>query len=245
MTGSHADAIPLAGAYDGTLGIIGPIEAVRALNASGYVPLRPIDILMFTSEEPTRFGLGCIGRSAAGVSTLVPVCSWETAAVCCWVHYQAVLIGVNLEVGCLGPGGAVCHQFVRRCRACLSQPQPSACRDRRRWGFNHNHSVVRRSSTSKHYTNIVRLTAHVLMHHCAAEAWRAHFPRRLCQRQGMRMAPASETRHPQPATPAAAYRFHIHSRLFDNRAKTYLAHVRSTMPACPRTAQLCESRGSP
>jgi ureidoglycolate amidohydrolase len=63
MTGSHADAIPLAGAYDGTLGIIGPIEAVRALNASGYVPRRPIDVVMFTSEEPTRFGLGCIGRS--------------------------------------------------------------------------------------------------------------------------------------------------------------------------------------
>jgi ureidoglycolate amidohydrolase len=67
MTGSHADAIPLAGAYDGTLGIIGPIEAVGALNASGYAPRRPIDVVMFTSEEPTRFGLGCIGRSAARV----------------------------------------------------------------------------------------------------------------------------------------------------------------------------------
>lgn len=62
MTGSHCDAIPLAGAYDGTLGILGPIAAIEALNASGYAPKRPIDVIFFTSEEPTRFGLGCIGR---------------------------------------------------------------------------------------------------------------------------------------------------------------------------------------
>lgn len=64
MTGSHCDAIPLAGAYDGTLGVLGGIAALRALKASGFVPRRPIDVVMFTSEEPTRFGLGCIGRSA-------------------------------------------------------------------------------------------------------------------------------------------------------------------------------------
>ena len=62
VTGSHCDAIPLSGMYDGTLGVIGAIAAVRALNETGFVPLRPIDVMMFTSEEPTRFGLGCIGR---------------------------------------------------------------------------------------------------------------------------------------------------------------------------------------
>ncbi len=62
MTGSHCDAIPLAGAYDGTLGVLGGIEALRALQSSGFHPRRPIDVVFFTSEEPTRFGLGCIGR---------------------------------------------------------------------------------------------------------------------------------------------------------------------------------------
>ena len=65
VTGSHCDAIPLAGAYDGTLGVIGAIAAVKALNASGFTPGRAIEVMMFTSEEPTRFGLGCIGRCAA------------------------------------------------------------------------------------------------------------------------------------------------------------------------------------
>lgn len=67
MTGSHCDAIPLAGAYDGTVGVIGGIEAVRALKSSGFQPSRPIQVIMFTSEEPTRFGLSCISsRAMAG-----------------------------------------------------------------------------------------------------------------------------------------------------------------------------------
>lgn len=62
MTGSHIDAIPLAGAYDGTLGVVGGIAALAALKRAGVVPCRPLDVLMFTSEEPTRFGLSCVGR---------------------------------------------------------------------------------------------------------------------------------------------------------------------------------------
>jgi N-carbamoyl-L-amino-acid hydrolase len=60
-TGSHTDAIPCAGRFDGTVGVLGALEAVRSLQASGWRPQRPIEILMFTSEEPTRFGIGCLG----------------------------------------------------------------------------------------------------------------------------------------------------------------------------------------
>ena len=40
LTGSHCDAIPLAGMYDGTLGVIGGIEALRSLKLSGFRPKR-------------------------------------------------------------------------------------------------------------------------------------------------------------------------------------------------------------
>ena len=60
-TGSHIDAIPNAGKYDGVVGVLGGLEAIRALQRSDFRPTRPIELLVFTSEEPTRFGIGCLG----------------------------------------------------------------------------------------------------------------------------------------------------------------------------------------
>ena len=60
-TGSHVDAIPNAGRYDGTVGVLGGLEAIRALQAVNFQPRRSIELLLFTSEEPTRFGIGCLG----------------------------------------------------------------------------------------------------------------------------------------------------------------------------------------
>ncbi len=67
-TGSHTDAIPHAGMYDGTVGVLGGLHAMRALKAAGLRPRRSIELVLFTSEEPTRFGIGCLGsRLMAGV----------------------------------------------------------------------------------------------------------------------------------------------------------------------------------
>jgi N-carbamoyl-L-amino-acid hydrolase len=67
-TGSHIDAIPNAGLYDGCVGVLGGLEAIRVLKQLGYKPRRSIELVIFTSEEPTRFGIGCLGsRMMAGV----------------------------------------------------------------------------------------------------------------------------------------------------------------------------------
>ncbi|HEY6391018.1 MAG TPA: M20 family metallo-hydrolase [Bryobacteraceae bacterium] len=67
-TGSHIDAIPNAGRYDGIVGVLGGLEAIRALMRAGFRPRRSIELLIFTSEEPTRFGIGCLGsRLLAGL----------------------------------------------------------------------------------------------------------------------------------------------------------------------------------
>ncbi len=60
-TGSHIDAIPNAGKYDGVVGVLGGLEAIRALQRGGFRPKHSIELLVFTSEEPTRFGIGCLG----------------------------------------------------------------------------------------------------------------------------------------------------------------------------------------
>jgi ureidoglycolate amidohydrolase len=70
-TGSHIDAIPNAGRYDGVVGVLGALEAFRALKQSGFGPKRSLELIIFTAEEPTRFGIGCLGsRLLAGALPL-------------------------------------------------------------------------------------------------------------------------------------------------------------------------------
>ena len=69
-TGSHIDAIPHSGKFDGTVGVLGGLEAIRSLQQSGFQPQRSIELLLFTSEEPTRFGLGCLGSRGRNASVL-------------------------------------------------------------------------------------------------------------------------------------------------------------------------------
>lgn len=67
-SGSHTDAIPYAGKYDGVVGVLGPIQAIQALKGVNFQPKRSIEVIMFTSEEPTRFGFGCLGSRAMAKS---------------------------------------------------------------------------------------------------------------------------------------------------------------------------------
>ncbi|ESQ44672.1 hypothetical protein EUTSA_v10003195mg [Eutrema salsugineum] len=70
-TGSHIDAIPYSGKYDGVVGVLGAIEAINVLRRSGFKPKRSLEIILFTSEEPTRFGISCLGsRLLAGSKEL-------------------------------------------------------------------------------------------------------------------------------------------------------------------------------
>ncbi|CAL9770008.1 unnamed protein product [Musa acuminata subsp. burmannicoides] len=66
-TGSHIDAIPFSGKYDGVVGVLGALEAINTLKRSNFQPRRSLEVIMFTSEEPTRFGISCLGsRLLAG-----------------------------------------------------------------------------------------------------------------------------------------------------------------------------------
>jgi ureidoglycolate amidohydrolase len=70
-TGSHIDAIPNAGKFDGVVGVLGGLAAIEALHGAGFCPVRSIELVVFTAEEPTRFGIGCLGsRMLAGALPL-------------------------------------------------------------------------------------------------------------------------------------------------------------------------------
>ena len=66
--GSHTDTVPLGGKYDGALGVMGAIEVVRTLAEYGHVTRHPIEAIVFTNEEGTRFHRWLIGsRAMAGM----------------------------------------------------------------------------------------------------------------------------------------------------------------------------------
>ena len=60
-TGSHIDAIPHSGRYDGVVGVLGGLEAIRALKASGFTPQRPLELILFTAEEADALRGGVSG----------------------------------------------------------------------------------------------------------------------------------------------------------------------------------------
>ena len=80
-TGSHIDAIPNAGRYDGVVGVLGGLEAIRALKTSRFEPHRAIELIVFTAEEPTRFGIGCLGsRLLSGTLSIEKVLALRDSA---------------------------------------------------------------------------------------------------------------------------------------------------------------------
>src|SRR5690349_11760547 len=49
-TGSHIDAIPNAGRFDGVVGVLGALEAFSALRRAGFKPRRALELIVFTAE---------------------------------------------------------------------------------------------------------------------------------------------------------------------------------------------------
>ncbi|MEM7222436.1 MAG: M20 family metallo-hydrolase [Pseudomonadota bacterium] len=56
LSGSHVDAVPSGGFYDGALGVLAALECARTLAERGGVP-RPLEIVAFADEEGAFLGL--------------------------------------------------------------------------------------------------------------------------------------------------------------------------------------------
>ena len=66
-TGSHIDTVLNAGMFDGMSGVVAGLEAVRLIQVNKLKHERNIVVVVYTSEEPTRFKVGCLGsRAMAG-----------------------------------------------------------------------------------------------------------------------------------------------------------------------------------
>ncbi|MEE3100810.1 MAG: M20/M25/M40 family metallo-hydrolase, partial [Pseudomonadota bacterium] len=69
--GSHLDTQPTGGRYDGILGVLGGLEAIRTLNDLNIKTRHPIVLVNWTNEEGTRFAPAMLASGVfAGVHTL-------------------------------------------------------------------------------------------------------------------------------------------------------------------------------
>ena len=55
VTGSHIDTQPTGGKFDGNYGVLAGLEVVRTLNAHGVETEAPLEVVIWTNEEGSRF----------------------------------------------------------------------------------------------------------------------------------------------------------------------------------------------
>jgi N-carbamoyl-L-amino-acid hydrolase len=68
--GSHLDTQPTGGKFDGVLGVLGALEAMRTLKEAGYETNAPVMIVNWTNEEGSRFAPAMLASGVyAGVFT--------------------------------------------------------------------------------------------------------------------------------------------------------------------------------
>lgn len=63
VIGSHLDTQPKGGRFDGVLGVLAALEAVRTLNENDIATRAPIEIANWTNEEGARFTPAMLGSS--------------------------------------------------------------------------------------------------------------------------------------------------------------------------------------
>ncbi len=64
LIGSHSDTVPSGGRFDGIAGILTGLEVVRVLREHGMRPRSSIELVDFLSEEPSEYGVSCVGSRA-------------------------------------------------------------------------------------------------------------------------------------------------------------------------------------
>jgi beta-ureidopropionase / N-carbamoyl-L-amino-acid hydrolase len=95
--GSHLDTQPTGGKFDGVLGVLSALEALRTLIDAGYETFAPIEIVNWTNEEGARF-------APAMVSSGVFAGAFEEKWASSRADRNGITFGAALEtIGYRGP----------------------------------------------------------------------------------------------------------------------------------------------
>lgn len=73
VMGSHLDSPPDGGRFDGSVGVLAALEVVRSLNDAGITTARPLEIVVWTNQQGSRFAPAMLG--SAVFAGLLPLAS--------------------------------------------------------------------------------------------------------------------------------------------------------------------------
>ncbi len=64
ITGSHCDTVTMGGRFDGIIGVLAGIEIAHTMHENGMAFDHPFEVIDFLSEEPSDYGISCVGSRA-------------------------------------------------------------------------------------------------------------------------------------------------------------------------------------
>lgn len=80
VTGSHCDTVVEGGRYDGIIGVLAGLEVAQTLRDSGQRLRHTLEIIDFLSEEPSDYGISCVGSRAFSGQLSAPMLSAANAS---------------------------------------------------------------------------------------------------------------------------------------------------------------------
>ena len=76
IIGSHCDTVVGGGRFDGILGVLAGLEVAQTLHEQNVQLAHPFELIDFLSEEPSDYGISCVGsRAFSGVLKAVMLAS--------------------------------------------------------------------------------------------------------------------------------------------------------------------------
>lgn len=97
-TGSHLDTVPEGGKYDGVVGVVGGLIAMKRLKERNLT--HPLELIVFTAEESSRFAYATMGSKA--MTGRMNRKAWEKATDCDDISFPQALREQGLSFETIG-----------------------------------------------------------------------------------------------------------------------------------------------
>jgi len=95
LTGSHLDTVPEGGKFDGVVGVIGGLAAVKRIQTMGTLN-HTVELIVFVGEQSNRFGFATMGSKA--MAGLADTHAWSKAKDQNGISFSQVMSQHNLDI---------------------------------------------------------------------------------------------------------------------------------------------------